>query len=69
MSLFTGGDVGEGIDFSGNIIHVLNMGGGGTGAPAAPDISVSGVVFKDVYADSNLIPDVAPFWSAISKCL
>lgn len=67
VGLFTGGDVGEGIDFSGNVIHALNLGGGGTGSPAAPDLVVSGVTFRDVYASAALIPDVAANWQAIDN--
>lgn len=67
VSLFTGGDVGEGIDFSGNVIHAINIGAGGTSAPAAADLTVSGIAFKDAYASSVLIPNVAPVWSGINN--
>lgn len=57
ISIFTGGDSGEGIDFSGNIIHAINLSGAGNNS-AAPDLVVSGVTFRDDYSGGNLVGGV-----------
>jgi hypothetical protein len=47
IGTFTGGDVGEGIDFSGNVIYALNVAGNGPNGTSAPDLSIGGLTFKD----------------------
>jgi hypothetical protein len=66
VATFTGGDVGEGINFSGTVVHALNLGGDGTGA-AAPDLSISGVTFRDTFANGELIVGVQPNFQAINS--
>lgn len=66
VATFTGGDTGEGIDFSGNVVYALNLAGAGNSG-TAPDLLISGVTFKDVFGGSALIPNVDVGFSAIDN--
>ena len=66
IGTFTGGDPGEGLDLTGNIVHALNLAGAGNSA-TAPDLEVAGVVFKDPYGNGNLIPGVEVGYQAINN--
>lgn len=63
IATFTGGDAGEGINFSGTVIHALMPGAGGNGAGAA-DLAISGLNFKDVFGPGALISTVSASYAA-----
>jgi hypothetical protein len=52
VSTFTGGDIGQGINLSGNVIIALNVDAGGYGSGAS--ISIGGINFVDAYNNGVL---------------